>query len=608
MHIALSICDTNNSIFAEKVSSQREIQRHQYSSVHAQPIPQPEKPIPHDSPSLSALTDSHVVEAPATGSADQEPEISGVRATHSISDMFNNSDLPWSSSHASPNQEQVPDFELLHPVESPHHMHDLAAFPQSTDASLIVEQSTDRPLEVLAGPATSSLPSTLHQPLPPWETQPLMNNSADMTLSATETVITHDFIGAHPALETSSHTSSFGDNHMPFFESTLNRVLEQPIESTHDEPKLDVSSRGQPIPFDSSLSGPSSPIFDREAMAVFMSPGRRQSSIASEYQTSSYSIMELASPMEPSQFFVQARQSPLLLDQFADLGSAPHVPKSALEQPNENDVSSFDQVSLVEDLSGPAPAQEKMINVSAPAQQKDRGLASLFDPATLGAVEDLLNMPKSAAFERGMSRLFKGVKSSASSMFASPLVQSPSVPVISTTQDASAHSQALVEGSSGVSTATSESQVHPTHLQDQATKVTLPPPPRRIDNDPPLAANMPQRDSVNMQSSEASSSSESHLSTSAEVILPPPPRAEHMQAKNALSPKLEGKSHKPLRVPRMQHDWAPKQPMFVDIESEVIQQESGDQSTTNPPEAQQSKDNHGKIFDMVCVHCYPSSR
>ncbi|KAG0342940.1 hypothetical protein BG000_011514 [Podila horticola] len=42
----------------------------------------------------------------------------------------------------------------------------------------------------------------------------------------------------------------------------------------------------------------------------------------------------------------------------------------------------------------------------------------------------------------------------------------------------------------------------------------------------------------------------------------------------------------------MQHDWAPKQPMFVDIESEVIQQESGDQSTTNPPEAQQSKDNH----------------
>ncbi|KAG0041033.1 hypothetical protein BGZ82_000012 [Podila clonocystis] len=157
-------------------------------------------------------------------------------------------------------------------------------------------------------------------------------------------------------------------------------------------------------------------------------------------------------------------------------------------------------------------------------------------------------MPKSAAFERGMNRLFKGVKSSASSMFASPLPQSPSVPVTSTTEDASAHSQAHIEGSSGVG-------------------------------------------SVNVQSSEASSF-ESHASVSAEAILPPPPRTEHMQVKNALSPKLEGKSHKPPRVPRMQHDWAPKQPMFVDIESEGVQQESGDQSTTNPPETHESKGSH----------------
>ncbi|KAG0087620.1 hypothetical protein BGZ92_007181 [Podila epicladia] len=302
--------------------------------------------------------------------------------------------------------------------------------------------------------------------------------------------------------------------------------------------------------------------------------------------------MELASPMEPSQFFVQARQSPRLLNQFANLGSAPHVPsKSALEHPNENDVSSFDQVSLAEDLSGPATVQDQAIHVSTPAQQKERGLASLFDPATLGAVEDLLNMPKSAAFERGMNRLFKGVKSSASSMFASPLAQAPLARATSTTQDAPAHSQAHVEGSSGLNTTTLESHVPPTHVQDQAIKDTLPPPPRRIDHGPPLAANMPQRDSVNMQSSELSSS-ESYLSTNAEAILPPPPpRAEHVQAKNTVSPKLEGKSHKPPRVPRIQHDWAPMQPMFVNSESETVQRESADQSTINPPEAQQSKDN-----------------
>lgn len=613
MHFALSNRNTNNTFnIAEKVSSQREVQYHQHSSVHAQPIPQPVKSAPHESPSLSPFTDSHVVEAPPAASTDQGPDISGVGATHSVSDLFNNSGLPWSNSHASPNQVQVQDFELLHAAEGPHHIHDLAVFPQSTDAPLVEGQSTDQPLEVLAAHAAFSPPSTLHQPLPPWETQPLMPliDSTDTTLSATETVISGEFIGIHPAPETSSHISSFGDNtsHEPFFESTSSQVLEQPIKSTHDEHKLDVSSRDQPIPFDSSLSGPSSPIFDREAMAVFTSPGRRQSPVASEYQTSSYSIMELASPMEPSQFFVQARQSPRLLNQFANLGSAPHVSsKSALEHPSENDVSSFDQVSLAEDLSSPTPAQEQTTHVSAPAQQKERGLASLFDPATLGAVEDLLNMPKSAAFERGRNRLFKAVKSSASSMFASPLVHSPPVPATSTTQDSSAHSQAHVKGSSGVSTTNSESQVPPTLVQDQDIKVTLPPPPRRMDSGPPLAANMPQRDSVNMQSSEASSS-DSHVSTSAEAILPPPPRAEHMQAKNTLSPKLEGKSHKPPRVPRMQHDWAPKQPMFVNIESEVAQQESGDQSTTSPPEAQQSKDSHGRICDMTCVYCYPSPR
>ncbi|KAI9241949.1 MAG: hypothetical protein BYD32DRAFT_404538 [Podila humilis] len=647
---------------AMELSSQRDTQRHQYSSAHVQHMPPSVKSAHHESSSLSLFTDSRIEEAPPAATMDQEPDISGVHATHAVSDMLNNSDLPWSNSYTAPSQKQSQDFKLLQPSECHDHV-----FAQSTDARLVLEQPAEQPLDVPAAHGTFSPPSTLPQSLPPWETQPPMplNDQANAALSATETAIAHDFLGAHTAFETTCHTQSFEDNsnhvpffestsnpvpehgahpifetashissfennsnHVPFFESVSNQVLElgthpifetashipsfgnnsshvpffesisnqmpeQPIESTHTEATLDVASRDHSIPFDSSLSGPSSPIFDREPMASFTSPGQRPSITASEYQTSSYSIMELASPMEPSQFFVQARQSPLLLDQFADLGSASHVPsQSALEHPGENDVSSFDQVSLAEDLSGPTPAQAQTTHVSAPVQQKERGLASLFDPATLGAVEDLLNMPKSAAFERGMNRLFKGVKSSASSMFASPLTQSPSVPTdTSPAQNESTYPHALTEGSSGASTTTLESQVPSTQIQDQALKDTLPPPPRRIDNGPPAAANMPRRESVIMQSSEAASA-ESHPSTGTEVTLPPPPRAEYMQVKNSLSPKLEGKSHKPPRVPRMQHDWAPKQPMFVDIESEVAQQESGDESATHPPEVQQSKDEH----------------
>ncbi|GJJ71812.1 hypothetical protein EMPS_04169 [Entomortierella parvispora] len=55
-----------------------------------------------------------------------------------------------------------------------------------------------------------------------------------------------------------------------------------------------------------------------------------------------------------------------------------------------------------------------------PPPPPERRLGSLIDSATLGAVEELLAMPKSAAFERGMSRLFKGVKNSAHSIFSSP--------------------------------------------------------------------------------------------------------------------------------------------------------------------------------------------
>ncbi|KAF9983873.1 hypothetical protein BGZ75_004562 [Mortierella antarctica] len=173
-----------------------------------------------------------------------------------------------------------------------------------------------------------------------------------------------------------------------------------------------------PIPFDDRLSGPSSPVFDREVVGPYIAGDTARHS-------SSYSIMELSSELAQTPYFSQARQSPLIQEhlQTASAGTSsylesPHWKPTPVEA--EAETGAFDQVSLSEDTAGSAPSVPE---VHSPPV-RERGLASLLDPQTLSAVEDLLNMPKSAAFERGMSRLFKGVRSSATSIFATPLTQS----------------------------------------------------------------------------------------------------------------------------------------------------------------------------------------
>jgi len=176
------------------------------------------------------------------------------------------------------------------------------------------------------------------------------------------------------------------------------------------------ASYNQSIPFDDRLSGPSSPVFDREVIGPYIAGD-------SARHSSSYSIMELSSELAQAPYFSQARQSPLLQEHQIATSGASSFLKSSNWKPApvvaEVETGAFDQVSLSEDTAGSVPSVTEAH--SPPA--RERGLASLLDPQTLSAVEDLLNMPKSAAFERGMSRLFKGVKSSATSIFASPLVQ-----------------------------------------------------------------------------------------------------------------------------------------------------------------------------------------
>ncbi|KAF9956752.1 hypothetical protein BGZ72_002477 [Mortierella alpina] len=163
--------------------------------------------------------------------------------------------------------------------------------------------------------------------------------------------------------------------------------------------------------------------------------------------------MELSSELAQTPYFSQARQSPLIQEHlqavsagtssFSELSHWKPVPAET-----EAETCAFDQVSLSEDAAGSAPAVSEVH--SPPA--RERGLASLLDPQTLSAVEDLLNMPKSAAFERGMSRLFKGVKSS---IFASPLTQSQSK--ADESQSKADESQSKAVESMGKSTLTKDS-------------------------------------------------------------------------------------------------------------------------------------------------------
>ncbi|KAG0316458.1 hypothetical protein BGZ99_006898 [Dissophora globulifera] len=139
---------------------------------------------------------------------------------------------------------------------------------------------------------------------------------------------------------------------------------------------------------------------------------------------SNYSVLELGTGLTHSPYFTQTRHSPSVQERHEQnpMSSPTSHSTEAIMGKLETELSAFDLVSLSEDVATSSLATQ--LSTSPP--QKERGFASLLDPSTLSAVEDLLNMPKSAAFERGMSRLFKGVKSSATSIFASPLSQTPS--------------------------------------------------------------------------------------------------------------------------------------------------------------------------------------
>ncbi|KAF9562037.1 hypothetical protein EC968_005398 [Mortierella alpina] len=229
-----------------------------------------------------------------------------------------------------------------------------------------------------------------------------------------------------PQQEQNPSHASAGDTLSQSAQSVQHSLVAAPsdgIETTHQPPSmqsvhLSQPSYDQPIPFDDRLSGPSSPVFDREMSGPYMAGDAARHS-------SGYSIMELSSELAQTPYFSQARQSPLIQEhlQAASARTSSFLePSHWKPTPVETEVEagSFDQVSLSEDIAGSAPSVPE---ISSPPV-RERGLASLLDPQTLSAVEDLLNMPKSAAFERGMSRLFKGVKSSATSIFASPLTQS----------------------------------------------------------------------------------------------------------------------------------------------------------------------------------------
>ena len=245
----------------------------------------------------------------------------------------------------------------------------------------------------------------------------------------------------------------------------------------------------QPIPFDETLPSPTSPGFGRNATGSFVTHDIHTAEAI--VQPGSYSIMELSSELAHTPYFSQARESPRLQERAdwskTTSGSGASELSQDISPKMEVETSVFDQVSLAEDAPGTAPLSTNSTATSPPT--KERGLASLLDPSTLSAVEDLLNMPKSAAFERGMSRLFKGVKSSATSMFTSPLGQSPSKSLASLgASSADAATPATGETEVVLTASVSSISAQPTTATPAPAPATttappaaavLPPPPRR---------------------------------------------------------------------------------------------------------------------------------
>lgn len=333
--------------------------------------------------------------------------------------------------------------------------------------------------------------------------------------------------------------------------------------SSSPPPQQDQS---QPIPFDETLPSPTSPGFDRNATGSFVTHDIHAAEAI--VQSGSYSIMELSSELAHTPYFSQARESPRLQERAnwskAASGSGASELSQGMLPKVEVETSVFDQVSLTEDAPGTAPHSTNLISATSPPT-KERGLASLLDPSTLSAVEDLLNMPKSAAFERGMSRLFKGVKSSATSMFTSPLGQSPSKSLTSLGAS-SADAATPATGEAGAELTTSVAS-----MSAQSTTATPLPAPVTT-TAPPAAAVLPPPPRRTQE--------KDHFK------LPPPPRISNWPA----APDAAGApttAAAPLEAQQpVKFDWAHKESsMFL---------ESTEEAVPEPSEALESSSNVGR--------------
>ncbi|KAF9170820.1 hypothetical protein BGX21_008405 [Mortierella sp. AD011] len=331
-----------------------------------------------------------------------------------------------------------------------------------------------------------------------------------------------------------------------------------PTKSFQAQPQSPPSN-GQRIPFDANPSVLTSPAFDREIMGVFSAQESHGNGPTG--QPGSYSILELGGELAQSPYFSQARQSPLIQEHFVTRESSFPLSDTLQwkkQQQIETEESVFDQVSLTEDATG---STERVLSVSSPP--KERGLASLLDPSTLSAVEDLLNMPKSAAFERGMSRLFKGVKSSATSIFASPLSQVQSK--ISGSQEAGIDDRGYRETSSNEVTDRASNDSHPEPNQALSGNGGA----SAIPSVPPHSGSSDQLDAV------------AHAQPPLPLSIPPPPMGS--KRRSSIFPVKSSKAKSPTQQPSF--DWAHKQSTLFPEEFEYTPQEAA-AIVANPDEGE----------------------
>ncbi|KAF9123897.1 hypothetical protein BGW39_008611 [Mortierella sp. 14UC] len=309
-----------------------------------------------------------------------------------------------------------------------------------------------------------------------------------------------------------------------------------------DQPEIPHPGlQDQPIPFDETLPSPASPGFGRHALGPFAAHDIHGAKAM--VQPGSYSIMELSTELSHTAYFPQVRGSPMLQERISWSKVTPGTGASELSQgvspKMEVETLAFDQVSLAEDAPGTNHSATTTKTATSPPT-KERGLASLLDPSTLSAVEDLLNMPKSAAFERGMSRLFQGVKSSATSMFSSPLGQAQSKSLVALGATSAIQGQPQELTGTAIALTGESTAVPNTSIPNvSAPPITAPVPASAAP--PPVADFLPPPP---------------HRIQEKEVFkLPPPPRISHWPAASdtTTTPTLTE------TAPHSKFDWAHKQ-------------------------------------------------